>query len=93
MANKRGKTYEAPDMRDMIARVARGLARRAEYDLEALSALQDAQRIMHDQLTTAVVNAKAHGRSWTEIGRELGMTRQSAQNRFGAAVAAAEAGE
>jgi DNA-directed RNA polymerase specialized sigma24 family protein len=30
-----------------------------------------------------VTMARAHGRSWTEIGRSLGVSRQAAQQRYG----------
>ena len=84
MSNKRNKTYEAPDMAAAISRMTRGLTRRAaEGDLEALSALAEAERAAHLALEAAGAAAHDHGYSWTEIARELGITRQAAQHRFG----------
>ncbi len=84
--NKAGKTYESPDMLAMLKRVGgRGLVKRAAIgDLEALSALQEAERVMHDALGEAVTAAREQaGYSWGDIARELGMSRQAAQQRFG----------
>lgn len=81
--NRRNKTYEAPDMADMIRRVARGLVRRAaEGDLEALSALAESEQVMREALTAAI--REAHDTadySWGQIGSELHMSRQAAQQR------------
>lgn len=72
-------------MAAFVCRVARGMVKRAaEGDLETLSALKtmaaaidqataDAARALHDQADY----------SWTEVGRELGTTRQAAFQRFG----------
>lgn len=61
----------ADDPRD-LRRV--GLAQRA---------LEDAERDLH----AAVSEAREAGKTWSEIGRSLGVTRQAAQMRFGKAVA------
>lgn len=45
----------------------------------AQQAVQDARR----RLESAVDAARAAGRTWADIGRELGMTRQAAFKRFG----------
>lgn len=82
--SKRKRSYEAPDMLAMIQRVTRALVRRAEEgDLEALTAIAEAERTMHAALDRAI--RAAHdgpcAYSWTEIGRELHITRQAAQQR------------
>lgn len=46
----------------------------------AMDALQGARR----HLESAVLAARANGRTWAEIGETLGMTRQAAYKRFGA---------
>lgn len=89
--NRRHREYEAPDLAAMLKRMSRALVRRAaEGDLEALSALADVERHFHDALTDAVNAARTprgngpglEGYSWTEIGNALGVTRQTAQQRF-----------
>lgn len=85
MANKRNKTYEAPDMEKMVSRVLRGLVRRAEEgDLEAVSALAHIASESRDRLVEAAVAAHSepNAYSWSEIAHELGITRQAAQLRF-----------
>lgn len=86
MSNKRGKTYECPDMAAMMKRVGRGLVRRAgEGDLEALSSLADVDRAIGDAIVQAA-RALHYGPmaySWSQIADELGVTRQAAHKRFG----------
>jgi hypothetical protein len=85
-AKRAKKSYEAPDMAAMIGRVARGMARRAEAgDLEALSALAQARADIDAAMVAAAkgLHDGEFGYSWTEVGRELGMTRQAAQQKFG----------
>lgn len=86
MSKKPRREYEAPDMGAMLTRQARALVRRAaEGDLEAMSVLRAAEREMHDALVDAVTeNRKGRNAySWTEIGRELGISRQAAQQQYG----------
>lgn len=86
MSNKRGKTYECPDMAAMMSRLARAMVRRAnEGDLEALSALASTERAIHDAIVGAAqaLHYGPQAYSWTEVARELGVTRQAAQMRFG----------
>jgi hypothetical protein len=82
--SKRRREYEAPDMEKMMTRVARALVRRAaEGDLEALTALANVDRALQSAICDAA--AELHddaGYSWSEIARELQITRQAAQQRF-----------
>lgn len=83
--NKRNKVYEAPEMEQMITRVLKSLVRRAaEGDLEAISALRNVAEKADDALVSAVQQNRegVNAYSWTEIGRELGISRQGAQQRF-----------
>lgn len=83
MANKRGKTYEAPDMIAFMRRMGQAMVRRAaEGDREILSALATAQRDLDRALVDAARAAHARGYSWTEIADELGISRQAARQRF-----------
>lgn len=79
------REYEAPDLTAMLVRTANALVKRAEEgDLEAISALADAERAMHDALTAAVRANRAgvNAYSYAEIGRELGISKQAAAKRF-----------
>jgi hypothetical protein len=83
---RRKRDHESPDLVAMLNRVAKALVRRAaEGDLEAVSALRQAERTMGSALIEAAqaAHSEPNAYSWTEIGRELGMTRQAAQQRFG----------
>lgn len=83
------RAYESPDMAAFVRRTMRAMVRRAEAgDLEVMSALQS----IRDAVDAAMVDAaeglrtqdaNGHAYSWTDIGRELGVTRQTAQQRFG----------
>lgn len=86
------RDYEAPDFIPMFRRVTRAMVRRAgEGDLEILTALRECQTLLDDALADSVVALRTprgdgpglEGYSWTEIGREMGITRQTAQIRFG----------
>lgn len=83
---RRRNTYEAPDMLAMLTRVAKALVRRAaEGDLEAVVALGEAEQTMKRALVDAAraAHSEPNAYSWSEIARELGITRQAAQQRFG----------
>lgn len=83
MATKTRKTYEAPDMAGFLRRIAKALVRRAaEGDLETLSAIRQVQADLDAALEQAAAAAHDAGYSWTEIGRELGISRQAARQRF-----------
>lgn len=79
------KTYEAPDMGAFMGRTLRAMVRRAaDGDQEVLSVLAALEQQLHDAQRDAAQQLHARGQSWTFIGRELGITRQAAQQRFGA---------
>jgi hypothetical protein len=66
-------------------RILRAYARRiATGDVDALTHLT----ALADEIDTAIANAvaglRAFGYSWAEIGIRLGITRQAAQQRWGA---------
>lgn len=51
---------------------------------DELVAEVDALRVSVDELLRAAVGVqRRHGMSWTQIGRQLGTTKQNAQQRFG----------
>lgn len=76
---------EARDLEGMVVRMMRALARRAAGgELEALEALDHLQDELQAHLGTAVAGYR-YGpaqASWTQVGEILGMTRQSAHERF-----------
>lgn len=85
MARKR--EYEAADMAAMFRRFARAMSKRAgDGELEALSVIQTAINDLDAQLVVAAraAHSEPFSYSWTEIGRELGISRQAARQRFAA---------
>lgn len=87
MARKR--TYEAPDMAAFMKRTAKAMARRAaEGDLEALAAMREVQVALTEALAAGAAGAHEFGYSWTEVGREMGISRQAARQQFGQKVTA-----
>lgn len=75
---------EAPQIAAFLRRMGRALARRAgEGDLEALSALLDSIESLEASAGEAARALVAAGYSWGEVGREVGMTRQAARQRWG----------
>lgn len=77
--------YEAPDLADMVCRVARALVRRAEAGevevLDAICQIQDACDVALGDAARAL-NEGALRLSWAEIGAEVGLTRQAAHKAF-----------
>lgn len=61
--------------------------------LALIAASARAENEVRAILQRSVTAARAGGASWALIGTQLGMTRQAAQQRFGAAVEPAPAGE
>lgn len=86
MANKRGKTYEALDMAAFNRRIMRGMVRRAaEGDRDVLVALAQTQVDLDAAMRDAIAALRDKGCSWADVARELGITRQAAQQRYGRA--------
>ena len=67
-------------MRRMIRAHGRRVADADPEDLAELAALRDE---LDAALVAAVEGQRERGASWAAIGRGLGITRQSAQSRFG----------
>ncbi len=63
-------------LRDSVAELA------GAWPLQALAVLAQVERWQQDLVTAAVTEARAAGRSWAEIGAALGVTKQSAHERF-----------
>lgn len=76
------REYEAPDLEKAIARLARALVRRAaDGDTEALSCLVSTCEAIENATSeaAAALHQPPWSYSWAEIGAELGITRQGAQ--------------
>ena len=66
-------------------RVLRAYARRvADGDVEALTLMLGLSAEIDTAIAQAVTGLRGSGYSWTEIGSRLGITRQAAQQRWGA---------
>lgn len=86
---RRRKDREALELAGFLRRMGRALVRRAaDGDMDALAALVQSR----DALDAAIGDAARalhydfhQPYSWGEIARELGITRQAAQQRFGRA--------
>jgi hypothetical protein len=88
-------TAGTPAYAAMVRRMIRAIPRRVHNgtaDVNALTALAEIQMEVNIQMaeTVAVLRSPEGGsHSWAEIGAALGITRQSAQQRFGSADTAA----
>lgn len=66
-----------------VRRIIRSHARRvAEGDLEDLTEMLDVARMVDDAIDEAVAGLRAQGWSWAKIGAAVGITKQSAQERW-----------
>jgi hypothetical protein len=66
-------------------RILRAYARRvATGDIESLTLLTDLADDIETATRSAVLGLRAFGYSWADIGSRLGVTRQAAQQRWGA---------
>lgn len=69
-------------MRRMVAAYQRRIADADPYDLVLLMGLRDQ---LDEAIAKAVTSMHETGFSWAEIAEPLGITRQAAQQRWGAA--------
>jgi hypothetical protein len=68
-----------------VRRVLRASARRvSDGDVEALALMIGLAEEIDSAMAEAVKGLRACGYSWAEIGSRLGITRQAAQQRWGA---------
>jgi len=66
-------------------RIVRAYARRvASGDVEALTDMVALASVLDDAIGQAVTGLRSHGYSWADIANRLGITRQAAQQRWGA---------
>lgn len=55
----------------------------ADGDIESLTELADLANHLDITIHLAIQGLRAHGFSWTDIGRGLGISKQAAQQRWG----------
>jgi hypothetical protein len=83
--NRRQRTVENDEYGEFIRRILRAYSRRiAGGDVEALSLMTGLSDELDDAIAQAVKGLHGRGYSWAEIGSRLGITRQAAQQRWGA---------
>lgn len=79
------RQVENDEYSTFVRRILRAYARRVGYeDVEALTLMLGLAEEIDAAIAEAVKGLRAYGYSWTEIGSRLGITRQAAQQRWGA---------
>jgi hypothetical protein len=82
---QRRRTVENDEYGEFIRRILRAYSRRvADGDVEALSLMTGLVNELDNAIAEAVNGLRSRGYSWAEIGSRLGITRQAAQQRWGA---------
>jgi DNA invertase Pin-like site-specific DNA recombinase len=84
LTNKAGRYRETGEFMGMIRRGIRALTRRVGDggDIEQLPAMLQLQRDLDEAISTAVAGLRRDGYSWAEIADRVGITRQSAHERW-----------
>jgi hypothetical protein len=83
-ANRRRRSVENDEYGAFIRRILRAYSRRvADSDVEALALMTGLADGLDAAIAEAVKGLRARGYSWAEIGSQLGITRQAAQQRWG----------
>jgi hypothetical protein len=81
----RRDVVENDDFAVFVRRIVRAYGRRVgNGDIEALANLIGLGTEIEQATDHAVAGLRAHGYSWAEIAARLGVTRQAAQQRWGA---------
>lgn len=82
--SKRKVERETPDYAKMIERLIRRYGVRVgDADEVDLAEMLRIRGVFDEAIRTAVQGQRAQERSWAEIARGLGTTRQAAQMRYG----------
>ena len=83
--NRRRTVVENDEFAAFCRRILRAYARRvADGDVEALTPMLGLSAEIDTAIAQAVAGLRGSGYSWAEIGSRLGITRQAAQQRWGA---------
>ncbi len=82
---RRRDVVENDEYAAFVRRIVRAYARRvASGDVEALTDMVALSSVLDDAIGDAVTGLRSHGYSWAEIAARLGISRQAAQQRWGA---------
>ena len=83
--DRAARVVENDEYAAFARRVLRAYARRvADGDVEALTLMLGLSAEIDTAIAQAVTGLRGSGYSWAEIGSRLGITRQAAQQRWGA---------
>ena len=83
-AKRRPKVTENDDYAAFLRRAIRAIGRRiAAGDIDALDDAAFLSAQLDTAIKTAITGLRQRGYSWADIGRQLGGTRQAAQQRWG----------
>lgn len=66
-----------------LRRIARAASKRAGADIDMLPELRAIADLVDELMRDSVTACNDEGYSWTEIGERLGITKQSAYERYG----------
>jgi hypothetical protein len=81
---RRSKVVENDAYAAFLRRVIRAFGRRiAAGDIDALADAAFLSAQLDTVIKTAITGLRQRGYSWADIGRQLGVTRQAAQQRWG----------
>jgi hypothetical protein len=82
--DRRRKVVENDDFAKFAWRIIRAFSRRiAKGDIDALADMAFMSGQIDQAIKDAVTGLRQRGYSWTDIGRQLGVTKQAAQQRWG----------
>lgn len=83
-SRKRRRVVENDEYAAFLRRVIRAYSRRiAAGDIDALADAAFLASQLDTAVRASVTGLRRRGYSWADIGRQLGVTRQAAQQRFG----------
>jgi hypothetical protein len=82
--NRRRKVIENDDFAAFARRIIRAFGRRiAKGDIDALADMAYLSGQIDQAIKESVTGLRERGYSWTDIGLQLGVTKQAAQQRWG----------
>jgi len=85
MGRRRGEAVETAEWLGMLRRMIRAAGRRvADADEVELGQLIELRHDLDDAIAAAVNGQRSRGVSWAYIAAATGVTRQAAQQRWGA---------
>jgi hypothetical protein len=81
---RRSRLVENDEYAAFLRRAIRAFGRRiAAGDIDALADAAFLSAQLDTVIKTAITGLRTRGYSWADIGRQLGVTRQAAQQRWG----------